>query len=69
MKYEAEDGSYSPCNACRTDDPGGFLERLGVKDATVHEQDGDFDHEDGKGVSDKGSTDGLAIWSARPSKS
>lgn len=59
LKYEAEDCSYSPCNACHADDPRGLLECLGVEDPAIHQQDGDFDHQDCECVSDKGGGDSL----------
>lgn len=63
LEHEAEDGSHSPCHACRADDPGGPLECLGVEYPAIHEQDGDFDHEDCESVSYQGGADSLRIVS------
>lgn len=52
LKDEAEDCSYSPCNACRADDPCDLPECLGVEDSAIHQQNRDFDHEDCEGVGD-----------------
>ena len=59
LEDEAEDCGYSPCNACRADNPGGPFECRGVEDATVHQQDGNFDHEDCEAISDQGGGESL----------
>ena len=65
LEHEAEDCSYSPCNACGADDPRGLLECFGVEDPAIHQQYGDFDHEDGNGVCDQGGTDSLVTLISR----
>lgn len=59
LEYEAEDSSYSPCNACRADDPRCPFECLCIEDAAIHQQDGNLDHDNCERVSDQGAGDSL----------
>ena len=51
LENQAENRSYTPCDACRANDPCSLFEFLCVEDPAIHQQDGDFDHKDRESVS------------------